>query len=203
MLKRRRPRAPAGRGFTVLELAIGLVVFGLLLLGAAPSAMDWLRASELRNTGAGLQRGLERARSEAIARNAAVRFTLVRGDDVRVLDASCVADATGRGWVVSQDAPDGACGATPSAQQAPRLVEGQAATDGQGVSTTVSALDEAGDPASSVAFNGFGRVEGSPALVRIDIGGAAGRRLRVTVSRPGSVRLCDPDQPASDPRACE
>lgn len=200
MLKRARAAAPAG--FTVLELAIGLVVFGLLLLGAVPSALDWLRASELRNTGAALQRGLERARSEAIARNTAVRFTLVRGDEDRRLDASCVADPAGRAWVVSQDDPEGACQAAPSAQQAPRLIEGQAATDGQGRSTTVQAVDEAGDPASSVRFNGYGRVEGSPAIARIDIAGAAGRRLRLTLGRAGGVRLCDPDQPAGDPRAC-
>lgn len=189
-------------GLTLIELAITLAIFGMTMLTVLPSAADWLRSTQVRHAGHTLQRALERARSEALRLNAPVRFTLVSSEDARALDAGCVADAGGGGWVISRDAPDGACHAAPSATVAPRLIAAEAAGAGH-ARVTVAGLDAAGAPASGLRFNGFGRVEDEDGLRRITLNLAGSRSLQLDISRHGAVRLCEPAvRDADDPRVC-
>ncbi|MBB1163061.1 pilus assembly FimT family protein [Aquariibacter albus] len=190
------------RGLTLIELAITLAIFGMTMLTVLPNAADWLRSTQVRHAGHTLQRALERARSEALRLNAPVRFTLVRGDDPRRLDASCVAAADGGGWVISRDAPDGACGAAPSTQAGPRLILAEAAGAGHD-RVRVAGEDASGAAASSLRFNGFGRVEDEDGLRRIALTLDGTRSLRLDISRHGAVRLCEPAvRDADDPRVC-
>jgi type IV fimbrial biogenesis protein FimT len=55
-----------GRGFTLIEIMIALVVFGLLLTVAVPAYRDWIAAQRLANHAHFITDTLDLARSEAI-----------------------------------------------------------------------------------------------------------------------------------------
>lgn len=200
---RRRVGTHAERGISIIEMAVTLVVMALLMSLALPSFQEQLQNGKVRSTADSISKGLHRARIEAVKRNQPIRFTLLATADARILDDTCQASASGTFWVVSVDDPSLSCAREPSAVEAPRLVEKSESTSGPGAS--VAGLDSVGNVASSITFNGFGRITGNPQLARIDVSQAAGtgRSLRVTISNSGAVRLCDPAVSAvDDPRRC-
>ncbi|MCI1190474.1 GspH/FimT family pseudopilin [Calidifontimicrobium sp. SYSU G02091] len=199
---RGRPAA----GFTVIELMVTITVLALLLMAVAPSVGAWIANTQIRNAATSIQMGLQRARSEALRRNTPVRFTLVSLTNAAVMDDSCAPSDSGVSWVVSLDDPTGDCGTAPSDTAAPRIVETHAGGVGGG-RFTVAATTSGGDEASSVTFNGFGRVVGTDGIGVIDIDhvepGADYRALRLVIGLGGTVRMCDPAvTSADDPRKC-
>jgi type IV fimbrial biogenesis protein FimT len=189
-------------GFSLIELMIGLVVLGIVLMIGLPSLAAWMQNTQIRNSAETINAGLQLARAEALRRNTNVRFQLVDS-----LAAGCALSSNGRSWVVSLADAVGQCDATPSETAGPMILQKKDGTEG----SPNAAVDAAGQ--SSVIFTGLGRVNTlSPAITSIDItnpnGGAcvaAGpmRCLRVTVAPGGQVRLCDPAVgDATDPRAC-
>ncbi len=207
-----RPKA-AQRGFSMIEIAVTLTVFVLLVGAAVPSMGDWLRNTRVRNAAESMQAGLQKARTEAIRSNDTVTFWLVSGADERSVDASCALSSVAGSWVVGRDDPTGQCDTAPSPTVVPMIVEVHAAGDG-GSGVTVAAANVGAAAATCVRFNGFGRVADADALPAdgcrapdqistIDLTHTSGaRRLRIVVSGAGSVRLCDRDAAVADPRAC-
>jgi len=55
-----------GRGFTLIEIMIALVIFGVLLTVAVPAYRDWIAAQRLANHAHFITDTLDLARSEAI-----------------------------------------------------------------------------------------------------------------------------------------
>jgi len=199
-------RTPAA-GFTLVELAITLAVFGVLMAVIAPSAGAWMANMQVRATAESIQSGLHKARMEAVRRNQPVRFSLVSTANSSVMDNSCALSATAASWVVSVNDPSTKCGGALSDTTDPMLVETYAA----GVyarRVTVAARQADGvTAASSVVFDGFGRISGGAALAMITINNFDTsddfRPLRVVIADGGGIRLCDPRvTEATDPRAC-
>lgn len=192
------------RGFSLIEVAITLTIAALLMMAGLPSFQTWLQNTQIRNAAESIQNGIQRARMEAVRGNRNVRFTLVSLDDARNMDASCAASAAGSSWVISLDAPDGDCDAAPDGATAPRIIETHAAGDGH-LSALIEATASSGAAASTLTFNGFGRLMGADPISVVGISSVASgtyRNLRVTVSAAGGVRLCDPAVGADDPRSC-
>jgi len=190
------------RGFSLIELLIGVAVLGILLALGASTFRIWIGNMRIRTTTESIQNGLQLARGEAVRRNALIRFQLVDN-----LTAGCALSTTASNWVVSYDNPAGACNAAfldetipAAANPAPRILQVRTAAEG---SRNVSvAADQ-----STIIFNGLGRVNNpitiqvpDPALVDC----AAVRCLRVTVTVGGQIRMCDPAYPAggTDPQRC-
>jgi len=190
------------RGFSLIELLIGVAVLGILLALGASTFRFWIGNMRIRTTTESIQNGLQLARGEAVRRNALIRFQLVDN-----LTAGCALSTTASNWVVSYDNPAGACNAAfldetipAAANPAPRILQVRTAAEG---SRNVSvAADQ-----STIIFNGLGRVNNpitiqvpDPALVDC----AAVRCLRVTVTVGGQIRMCDPAYPAggTDPQRC-
>jgi type IV fimbrial biogenesis protein FimT len=69
----------------------------------------------------------------------------------------------------------------------------------------VAGIDSAGSATSSVTFNSLGQVLSSGSqLAQIDLSHTVTgtRALRVRIEAGGSVRMCDPNVDADDPRKC-
>lgn len=192
------------RGFTLTETMIALAVLVLLVVAVAPSMHDWVTATRVRSLASAIQNGMQKARMEALRRNQVVTFWLVSPSTAASLGNTCSLAPDSGSWVISLDDPTSKCATAPSAVVNPRIVEAYGAgLSAAGIS--VNGTADNGDAATSVSFNQFGQtVRTGSQLARVDVSSAlaGSRRLRVSISGGGSVRMCDQDVPAGDPRAC-
>mgnify|MGYP003334391963 CR=1 FL=1 len=208
------PTRPVGRrqsqaGFSIIEIAVTLVVLGMLLATAVPSMSAWIRNAKLRNQAESLQTGLQQARNEAVRRNRPITFYLVSNGTSTVLNNSCTVSASGSSWVVSVRDPGSACAAAPATTSAdsanPLIVVKRLGTEGStGVSVSGLASDGS-TAASSVTFDTLGRPSGNLRRIAVNYASAQtdDRPLRVDITPAGMVRSCDPlITSTSDPRRC-
>ena len=188
-------------GFTLIELMVGLAILGLLLLAVLPDMTQWVRNTRVRNAAESIQNGMQKARMEALRRNASVTFWLVTS-----ADGSCALSSAAGSWVISLDNPSGHCGDAASTDTAPRIVEAHSAGDGYVDVVVSSRATDGATAAKSVTFNGFGQVvNGSTDVATVNFTHAITtdtRPLRVTVAPGGGVRMCDPSVVSTDARAC-
>lgn len=116
------------RGFSLIEMLVVIAIAGIALSIAVPNFQSSIISSRARGVAESIQGGLVLARSEAIRRNAPVRFQLVaRNENLASETAkwnSCTLSAASRFWVVTQytgqttppntrGVPTGACGLNP------------------------------------------------------------------------------------------
>lgn len=180
------------RGFTLVELMVGLAIVAIAMVLGIPTLNQFLDSSRLKAAATSFSSGLQYARSQAVARNEPVLFS-----------AEMNGAALSAGWSVATVA-------------APATVL-QARSRNEGAATRVNIAANAAF--TGVRFNGLGAatfVDGAGAVVAANPGAfaftspdnacvaAAGpiRCLDVRVSPGGQVRLCDPAATAGDSRAC-
>src|SRR5215470_8142398 len=201
--------ARPSRGFTLIELMIGVALLAVLLMLAMPTFSTMLHNRKLRGVAESIQAGLQIARIEAMKRNQTVEFMLTDDDPVEAGVSGFTATTTGPNWAVRVDTGAGFA-----------FVEGRAAPEGSNATaTTVSVQIAATYPAgaSTIRFDGLGRGSNLGTTNGLfDISNPAGgackttagsepmRCLRVVVTPGGRVRMCDPSVPttAGDTRAC-
>jgi len=195
------------RGFTLIEIAVVLTVFALIVMAAAPGLGAWLDNTQIRNAAESIQNGLQIARNEALRRNESISFHLVSLSNPAVLGNDCALSGTSASWVVSVGSPAGYCASEASTTVDPMLVTGQPV--GNGSRLTVNAFQSDGATmGTTVTFSGLGRISNAADAARqINVTGPAGsshsRRLRIAISSAGNVRMCDPDVgDTTDPRKC-
>ena len=91
-------------------------------------------------------------------------------------------------------------------------IESRSASEGS-KDVTLTALDAASAPATTVTFNNFGSIvqptnaDGSAPFTQVDLdssllAAADSQNLRVTIGQGGNVRMCDPNAPVGSPRRC-
>jgi type IV fimbrial biogenesis protein FimT len=200
------------RGFSLTELMIAITIMSLLVALAGPSFSRWISNAKIRTAAEAILSGLQLARTEALNRNAVMRFQLVSS-----LDGDCGLSDTGPHWIVSRDDPEGLCGATPVTSDmtadgepasAPRIVQKYDGAQAGGEEAKI--IDAAGQ--AVFTFNGMGRLT-SPAA-SIQVYGAKGengcisnngkdRCMRIDVSQGGGIKLCDPSLPSTNVQACQ
>jgi len=202
------------RGFTLIELMIGLALLGVLLVLAMPSFTQMFQNMKLRTAAESILTGLQTARAEALRRNQSVEF-LLTADTVDPSNwASLAPNAAGPGWAVRVVPAE--CTAT---NLADCYVDGRSGLEGSNetdattlnVKVAASSLPVEG----TIRFDALGRtnVTAVPGTV-IDVTNPAGgacrkdggemRCLSIQITASGRVRMCDPAvAPApAETRAC-
>lgn len=166
------------RGFTIVELMIGLAIVAILVFSAVPSYTAWMQNTKIRNATESVLNGLQLARTEAIRRNVNVQFDLST-DSAWTIQ---VADATAE-IVQQRAAAQGSSGVTVTVQPA-----GATRVTFNSLGRVVGA-----SPITAVTF------DVPPEKLPAELS----RDLRVTVSPAGRVRMCDPSvTDAADIRNC-
>lgn len=192
------------RGFTLIELMVTIVILAILVVLGFPSYEQWIRNTRIRNAAESIQNGLRLARNEATQRGANVEF---------YLPTAGTAD-----WTVCQLAP-ASTAATNCTTASDTPIQTFVAAGGAAAvqvfnSTAVADTNPlygtsiSGASTGNVIFTALGRPSayGSTSILRIDATAAAAnsRRLIVTVSAGGNVRMCDPalHVTATTPQGC-
>jgi len=195
------------RGFTIVELLVGITILAMLLGLGAPALGTYLQNSKLGSATSSYFQGIQMARTEAIRRNVRAEFVLTDTPVSTANIANVVAPAVnGANWIVRATVGPGLF----------TLLDVKAGAEGEG-SALANALQITGTAAApavfdgTIAFNGFGATTNGAAYT-IDVKNpAAGvcvadggtlRCRRITVSPGGQIQSCDPAAPAGDSRAC-
>ncbi len=205
------------RGFTLIELMIGIAIVAIIMFVALPAFTQFLQNTQIRNAAGSALDGLTLARNEAIRRNTSVQFSFVQG-----LTSSCsvtstaLSNSASLSWVVSRADPSGQCNQAPSDTTAPYIIQIRSATDG---TANVRITSDAG---RSITFNGLGRVVTGGAVTQFtqltfmnqlgtciykNASTGTMRCLGILVTAGGQIRMCDPQvaaptPPDVDPRYC-
>ncbi|MGD9946413.1 MAG: GspH/FimT family pseudopilin [Burkholderiaceae bacterium] len=178
-------------GLTLVEMAITMLIFAILVAAAAPSFSGFLANTQIRSASDSLRNGLRVAQMEAMKRNRRVELVLT---DSAPTSATVTATAAGRNWVIRAEQAGGGF----------ELLQGFAGQT-QTPQVTITA------DRSIFSFDAFGRLSedsagnAAPAgdlAVAIADSGSKGRPLRVLVRPGGASASCDPAATSGSPFAC-
>ncbi len=171
---------------------IGLVIMAILLSAGLPAFSLWIQNTQNRTAAESILNGLQLARSEAVRRNANVRFGLTSATGLVTWNVGCVTATT--------DCPATIQGRTGSEGTANARVGISIAVIPSPAPTTQfsTAISSGTGLPTGVTFNGLGRIQTANIgvdITRIDItntAAATARRLVVTIGTGGAIRMCDP-----------
>lgn len=188
------PRITGTSGFSLVEMLIVIAIIAIATTLGLPSYRAWVHNTQIRNAGESIQNGMQKARSEAVARNTNVEFALL---------------GVGPTWVASWEV---------RVVNPAEVLESVSGTEG---SKNVTARGySSNDPvvtteATTITFSSLSTVvanaDASATLRRVALDSTAleaadSRDLWVTIGSGdvgSSVRLCDPNLASgSSPRAC-
>jgi len=145
------------RGFTILELVIGVAIAAILTMVAAPSLRDLANEMRLRSMSSQVVSDLNFARLEAVKRNARVLVCAKAA-----ATDTCAATANWQnGWLVCYDVDsDNACDATSATDSNPMKVAGTL-----NATLTLNLTDELDNPITTpIRFNPVGTANSAAKL---------------------------------------
>jgi type IV fimbrial biogenesis protein FimT len=199
---RRRPKRFAG--FTLLEMAVTMMIFAILVALGVPSMRVWLSNSKVRSVADSLQNGLRLAQAESLRRSRQTVFYLTNSTTPQT---DKTANPNGNYWSINT---------------IPSIVgEATEFIEAGEVSAITSGVRVTGGP-TAICFNSAGRLVPNNAtgiagatclpaaappapavpMYSINVPGAD-RQLNVMVTLGGQVHLCDPAKSLStEPDGC-
>jgi type IV fimbrial biogenesis protein FimT len=199
------PKRSRTRGFSVVELMIGVALMGLLTALAGPSFSDWLRNAKVRTVADGLQNGLRLGQAEAVRRH---RQVVLFRTASQVCDETVTASNGGNFWAlrtVALTAGDPVetvrCGVLADVAAGVTITGPTALCFSAGGRQVANPDPGVGGAACAVP------VVASPSRYEVKFSNSVAGRdrpLSVLVTLGGSVRMCDPAKTlsANHPDGC-
>jgi type IV fimbrial biogenesis protein FimT len=199
--------AQFSHGFTLIELAITLLIVSILALMAAPAFSTWTGNAKVRSVAETLQNGLRAAQTEALRRSRQTAFVLT--NSTPAANAAAISSGTATNWYIQ---------VLPLASETvnnPVVQSGSFGNATSGVTITSSDGNSTSHPV--LCFNSMGRLVANATTVfgnsgcTVPTGAAtydltnarADRTLEVQVQLGGQVRLCDKSRTiANSPDGC-
>jgi type IV fimbrial biogenesis protein FimT len=176
-------------GFSLIELMVVMAIIAIVAGVAFPSYQDFIQNTRIRTTTESMLAGLQKARTEALRRNANVRFDLDASFDGS-WKVGCV------NVVITDEDGDGE-------GDCPAEIEKHKASEAS------ADIDVATDTGSGITFTSMGVRKPDVADINkidVDMSGmnpSDSRNLQIQVGAGGSVRMCDPTvTDLTDSRAC-
>jgi type IV fimbrial biogenesis protein FimT len=173
------------QGFSLIELMIAVSIIAILAAAAVPNYRTWVQNTRVRTASESILNGLQKARSEALLRNASVRFSLAANSAWSIACVTPVADLNGDGT-----------------DDCPANIETRSSEEG-GTQAAIQTVLPAG--ATDVVFTSLGVQSTTVAnqITQIDLSITdSDRPLRLNIAGGGIARLCDPNTSSTDPRHC-
>ncbi len=177
-------------GFTLIEMMIVVVIIGIATILGIPSYRAWMQNTQIYNAAESAENGLQKAKAQAVKRNANVEFVL----------------GTNPAWLIQLPGNTVPC-PIPSGTASTTLLE---CSTNEGAKNVVAVATPAG--ATTITFNSLGgevqpfNQNNSVPLTQIDFNSAVltgAHNLRITIGIGGITRMCDPNLvTGSSPRAC-
>jgi type IV fimbrial biogenesis protein FimT len=184
-------------GFSLVELLIAVSIMAVMAALALPSLSSWVQSARMRAVADALQAGLHVAQTEAQRRSNTVVLFMTGST---ACDTNASAATNGAYWQ-ARLVPDLLQSIPAEAVQCGALADVAA-----GVTITASS--------TAVCFGADGRLATAtgPAGLAVDCAASSAsyliqrsgseRRLRLTVSMAGAIRMCDPDKASTAPDGC-
>lgn len=165
------------QGFGLVELMITVAIVGIMSSMAIPSFNEWIADTKTRTMAEVFQNNIRLAQTEALRRGRQVQFFLTTSTPA----LGVASDTSGKNWGI----------------QSMQLTNKAAADELiQGGSMAASSPHVTVSASSAVIqFNSIGRVSNVSQPVTIQLTNSKGdRKINITVSLAGGVRMCDPDK---------
>lgn len=159
---------------------VAVAIMGILAGFAMPSYKAWIANTKVRTATESILNGMQKARSESLLRNTAVRFTL----------------GANSGWTVECVTATNCPDLTNPAGQ----VEARSSDEGGTQDLVVNA---GGNTVLVFSNLGIKSTTVASQITQVDLSlSDSDRPLRIAVGGGGTVRMCDPSTGISDPRKC-
>jgi type IV fimbrial biogenesis protein FimT len=181
-------------GFTLIEMAVAMSVFAVLIALGVPSMRTWISNTKVRAVTDALQNGLRLAQSESLRRSRQVVFSMTNSATPQAVPLGAVANGTS--WAI-YTLPSMTDGTEPA-----WFIQ-------SGVLSAVSANVVVNGSVASICFNSAGRMIantsanltavtggatcGAPAVQTFNVSlTGSDRPLQIQVGLGGQVHMCDP-----------
>jgi type IV fimbrial biogenesis protein FimT len=200
-----------GRGFTLIEMMVAIVVMGVLMAIAIPNMSAWLMATRARSAGEFYKEGFTLARREAVSHNSASRINFTVNPTTGQMDwqvdicfptSTTPCDTVNGSWSTVVAAAGGYPLGAAGFRSVFRAASALPTTD----VLTPSILPQG---ANAIYYKALGWVDTTiqPRVtqLRLDPSTAFAHDVpvsAVTVSLAGMPSQCDPTKDAGDSRAC-
>jgi type IV fimbrial biogenesis protein FimT len=196
----------------MIEMAVTMTIFAILVLLGIPSMTTWIRNNKVRTVTDSLQTGLRLAQTESLRRSRQVVFSLTNSTTPTVIPLPAVANGVSWAIYTVPSMTDGS--------EVPTFIQ-------SGVMSNASAnVTVNSNGVAAICFNAVGRlvanaganviaVTGGASCVQPTIGAppvqqfdittlGADRPLQVNLGLGGQIHMCDPNVTLSDahPEGC-